>query len=639
MLKYQRSSDIRRRFIAYGLPAQPAREFEAEILKWEVNSGPVWTVNRLKSLKQDIIRLQAGMEPLTWVRKNRNGGWFGVFGYLVRYATQSLRCFETVLNCIMCYSSFIPSGPTEEHIQKQLAAIESPRVSIPGRICSDVAHHAQKIIGKLELGQPQPLLTFRGKVKTKAPIFGSQSVSQHDNLEQELEWMKDPYHMFFLNRHYPVYRRVLEGISNLSLCEPLQGLSGQSYHLSDHGPFETVHSKLRPPFMKVDAGSIIPLTKDGGWKVRWIASPYRIHQMALQPLGQALFSALSDLPWDCTFDQEKPYSVVQEHLKKGGKCFAVDLSAATDYFPLSLQVSVLRSLFGDVPDIELFEELSRSDWTNKKLGLKVQWTNGQPMGLYPSFPSFALTHGVLLHLLSGGMPNAFFVLGDDVIILNEPLYGRYIETLKLLGCPHNPDKSIVSSGLTEFAGKIITPERIVSAFKWRDVSSENFMDLMRTFGQRFEPMLRKRERRVYHALKRFLQPHGCNHGDGAAVPLEKVVFDTEVFESGLPEARGRVCHTSFFHRLAEFLKPDRPDSLFHKVCPSWFMKQSDRLDERTITAFEKTPFVNFPGDRGMLADILEVNDDLIVLPAVGPKIGIGHTSTLEFYERVLGFSE
>jgi len=637
-MHYMRSSDILGRFKAYGLPAQPAKELQAEILKWEANSGPVWTVNRLKSLKQDVIRLHAGMEPLTWVRKNRDGGWYGVLGYIVKYAEQSLKCFEIVLNCLMVYSSFIPSGPTEAHIEKLLASVESPRVSIPGRICSDVAQHAQKIIGKLELGQPQPLLTFRGKVKTKAPIYGSTSVSQHDNLEQELEWMKNPYHMFFLNRHYPVYSRVLEGISNLSLCEPLQGLSGQSYHLSDHGPFETVHSRLRPPFMAVDAGSIIPLTKDGGWKVRWIASPYRIHQMALQPLGQALFSVLSELPWDCTFDQEKPYTIVQEHLKSGGTCYAVDLSAATDYFPLSLQTSVLRSLFGEIPDIELFEELSRSDWTNKKLGLQVQWTNGQPMGLYPSFPSFALTHGVLLNLLSGGQPNSFFVLGDDVIILNEPLYGRYIETLKLLGCPHNPDKSIVSSGITEFAGKIITPERIVSAFKWRDVGSENFLDLMRTFGQRFEPMLRKRERRVYHAVKRFLQPHGCNHSSGVAEPLEKVVFETELFESGLPEARGRVCHTSFFHRLAEFLKPDRPDSLFHKVCPSWFMKQSDRLDERTITAFEQTPFCNFSGDRGVLADILEV-DDVIKLPAVGPREGIGHTTTLEFYERVLGFSE
>jgi hypothetical protein len=636
-MHYVRNLDMFGRFIAYGLPVSPAKALAEEISKWETNSGPVWTVNRLKSLKQDLIRLHAGMEPLTWVRLNRNGGWYGVLGFVKRYATQSLNGLEIVLNCLMYYSSLMPSEPTKEHIQKLKASVESPGISISGQLCDEIAHHAQKIIGKLELGKPQPLLTFRGKVKTKAPIYGSTSVSQYDYLEKELDWLKNPYHMLFLNRHYTVYSKVLEGISNLSLCEPLMGLSGQSYHLSDHGPFETVHSRLRPPFMACAAGSLVPLTKDGGWKVRWIASPYRIHQLALKPLGSALFKALSKLPWDCTFDQEKPYSFVQEHLKNGGVCHAVDLSAATDYFPLSLQLSVLRSIFGKVPDIDLFEELSRSDWTNKTLGLEVRWTNGQPMGLYPSFPSFALTHGILLDFLSEGRPNTFFVLGDDVIILDGRVYTAYMEMLKTLGCPHNPDKSIVSSGVTEFAGKIITPERIVSAFKWRDVGSENFMDLMRTFGQRFEPMLRRRERRVYHALKRFLQPHGCNHSSGASEPLEKVSFDTEVFESGLPEARGRVCHTSFLHRLAE-LAPDRPDSLFHKVCWSWFKKQSDRLDERTITAFENTPFRKFPGDRGLLADILEVNDT-IVLPTVGPTIGIGHTTSLEFYEKMLGFSE
>ena len=638
-MQYLHNSDMFGRFKAYGLPVFAAKQLAEEIIKWEINSGPVWTVNRLKSLKQDMIRLHAGMEPLTWVRLNRNGGWYGVLGFLKRYATQSLKGLEIVLNCFMYYSSIMPSEPTKEHIQKLRSSVESPRISVPGQLCDDIAHHAQKSIGHLELGKPQPLLTFRGKVKTKAPIYGSTSVSQHDHLEKELEWINNPYHKLFLNRHYTVYSKVLEGISNLSLCEPLTGLSGQAYHLSEFGPFETVHSRLKPPFMACDAGSIVPLTKDGGWKVRWIASPYRIHQMALKPLGDALFDVLKRLPWDCTHDQEKPYSFVQEHLKKGGICHAVDLSSATDYFPLDLQLLVLRSLFGEIPDIDLFEELSRSCWTNEKLDLTVQWTNGQPMGLYPSFPSFALTHGVLLSFLSEGKRDAFFVLGDDVIILDEGLHRSYMEALNTLGCPHNPDKSITSSGLTEFAGKIITPERIVSAFKWRDVGSENFLELMRTFGQRFKPMLRRRERRVYNAVKSLLQPHGCNHSSGASVPLEKVVFDTEMFKSKLPEARGRVCHTSFFHRLAEFLKPDRPDSLFHKVCPSWFMKQSDRLDERTITAFENTPFRKLPGDRGLLADILEVNDGNIVLPAVGPIDGLDRTTTLERYERLLGFSE
>jgi hypothetical protein len=183
----------------------------------------------------------------------------------------------------------------------------------------------------------------------------------------------------------------------------------------------------------------------------------------LTPLGDALFKALAGLPWDCTFDQSKPYQSVQEHLKRGGTAFSVDLSSATDYFPLELQLSILRKIFPfDIDQISLFEDLSRTNWTYGKKS--VRWTNGQPMGLYPSFPSFALAHGMLLDYLSQGVPGRFYVLGDDVVILHRPTYEKYVQMLKVLGCPYNPSKSLVSNQVAEFAGKLIFPERIVNAF-------------------------------------------------------------------------------------------------------------------------------------------------------------------------------
>jgi hypothetical protein len=628
---------MQRRFIAYGLPAFAAGQLEAEILRWEVNSGPEWTVERLKSLKTDFIRLRADQEPLTWVRKNRQGGWFGVWGFLRKYASKSLKCFEVVLNCLMVYSSFVPKKPTKKHVLKMKASIECTPVILPDKLKKDIAAHATTILGTFPLGPSCPLATFQGKVSTKAPIWGGRSVEQSDFIEQELKWMEDPYHLLFLNRHYECYSSVLEGLSNISLREPLRGLSAGVAYLAEMGPFETVHARLKPPFSPTDAGHLVPLTKDGGWKVRWIASPYRIHQMALNPLGSALFRELAQLDWDCTFDQTKAYPFIQKHLRKGKECYAVDLSSATDFFPLDLQLSVLRAVIpSGKHQIDLFEELSRSNWNASIYG-RIRWRQGQPMGLYPSFPSFALTHGILLDALSGSVPGRFYVLGDDVVILHKPTYERYLQTLDLLGCPHNPSKSLVSSGLTEFAGKIITPERVVSQYKWRDPNSKNFLELMRTFGQRFRPMLRGRERRVYDAVCRLLPPWGCNHSSGSAEPLEKVVYETELFESQLPEAKVGSVHTSFLHRLAELLKPGRPDSLFRKVCPDWFRKEAARLDERQRTAFEKTPFRALPGDRGVLADVLAVNDDLIELPAVGPKKRVDHNNPLEWYERVLGF--
>lgn len=631
---YSRSSDLKGRFIAYGLPPKDAAELQREVLKWETNSGPEWTVDRLKSLKGDIVRIQAGLAPLTWVKKNRNGEWSGVWGSLRRASERDLKGFSMVLNCLMCYSSFVPDGPTDSHVKKMRESVETKVVIIPPNLCRDLSSHAQKILGVQHLGPHRPLVTLQGRKATKSPIWGSRSVAQSDYLEKELEWFEPQEHLNFVLRHWQSYSPVLQGVNHRTLAE----LGITVPHCESGSVFWGPKSTLRPAFTPVAGGSLVPLTKDGGWKVRWIASPYRIHQAALNPLGQALFSLLRELPWDCTFHQEKAYEQVKKHLRKGRTAFAVDLSSATDYFPLDLQLSILRGLFPKGEhQVELFEELSRSIWDARDWG-QVSWTQGQPMGLYPSFASFALAHGVLLDALSGGVPGRFYVLGDDVIILHRPTYDRYLQALQLLGCPHNPDKTIQSNRLTEFAGKIITSERVVSAFKWRDPNSKNFIELMRTFGQGFEPQLGRRERRVYRAVGRLLPPYGCNHTRGLGVPLERVVLETELFKDRIPEASGRSVHTSFLHRLAELLKPNRPDSLFFKLRWGWFKAEADRLDERQVKAFENTPFRLHPGDRGRLADFLEVNDLPIDLPAVGPRDRVDQQDLLQFYEQVLGFT-
>jgi len=428
---------------------------------------------------------------------------------------------------------------------------------------------------------------------------------------------------------------VLEGLNWTTLRR-----LGITLPLCEEGDiFWGENNPLRPAFKAVAAGSLVPLTKDGGWKVRWIASPYRLHQAALNPLGSKLFEVLRDLPWDCTFEQDKAHLVVQQHLRKGRKAFAVDLTSATDFFPLDLQCSVLRAILPrDTHQIELFSELSRSLWNAGKFGT-VRWSKGQPMGLYPSFPSFALTHGILLDYLSGSVPGRFFVLGDDVVILHEPTYEKYVKTMELLKCPLDPVKSISSSQLTEFAGKIITGERVVSGFKWRDPNSKNFMELMRTFGQSFEPLLRHRERRVYREVSRLLPPWGCNHSHGASLPLERVVTLTEEFKDRLPEARGRAVHTSFLHRLVDLLKPEHSRRLFSGIRWNWFQRQTSALDERVDKAFENTVFANLPGDRGPLADFLEFTrpDELAGLPALGARERVDHTSLLDFFEKILGF--
>jgi hypothetical protein len=609
-------SSILRRFKCYGLPASLARDLSNEIGNWEKNSGPKWTVNRLKSLKQDMIRIQIGEEPLTWVKTNKSGVWFGVWGYLRSLAAKSQKGFELAVNCLMVYSLYLPRKVTAQDFSEACESIASERVHYPADVNSTIATHAESIIGTLKAGNSQPLVFYQGKEGTKSPVVSGGSVVQSQELNRDLEWIGHcPENLAFLNKHFMAYRPLLEGLSNDILVEHTQvvGL----------------------PSKDTTGGKLCPLTKDGGLKIRWIANPFRIHQWALKPLGEILFETVANLPWDCTFDQTKPYKFVQEHLKKGGTTFCVDLSSATDFFPLDLQLAILRKILPlDEHLISLFEDLSRnSTWTYGKDG--VRWTNGQPMGLYPSFPSFALAHGVLLDYLSGGVPNRFFVLGDDVVILHKQTYEKYINMLEVLGCPYNPSKSLVSNKVAEFAGKFIFPDQVISAFKWRDVNSKNFMDLMRTFGQRFKPLLRRRETAVYMKLARFLEPHGCNHSDGPGEPLESVISKTLDFEARIPESGERVCQTSFLRWMAVKLQANHNSSLFSKVCTEWMQEKALAFDEKVQAVFQKTPFSNFPGDRGCFMDC--VAEPLKgKLPTVELKKSVDHdNSTLLFYEKLL----
>jgi len=244
----------------------------------------------------------------------------------------------------------------------------------------------------------------------------------------------------------------------------------------------------------------IGLIQEAGYKLRAVANPARVYQQALRPLKTKLLDVIKVLPWDCTHNQSIPFDYIQSNLAGGKKTYSVDLSGATDYFPLDLQMTVLRSMLPRNPDYTgLFFDLSRAPWGYRNT--KIRWTKGQPLGLEPSFPAFALTHGLLLYALNGYKhENAFFVLGDDVTILDESLHRKYRATLVDLGCPVSESKSIESSVLAEFGGKIITSKSVIPQHKWRVPSDDSFVDITRNYGMGALKLLRPRQRRIIKKL-------------------------------------------------------------------------------------------------------------------------------------------
>lgn len=123
----------------------------------------------------------------------------------------------------------------------------------------------------------------------------------------------------------------------------------------------------------------------------------------MAPLHKWIFNILSQIPdVDGTFDQMFPVKRLQDKYASidnvKNKTFAsIDLSAATDRLPLTLQKSVLKSLLKDlVPDSALFAEawgdllvkraykLSPQMREDDTMPRGIKYSVGQPMGALSS---------------------------------------------------------------------------------------------------------------------------------------------------------------------------------------------------------------------------------------------------------------
>jgi hypothetical protein len=305
------------------------------------------------------------------------------------------------------------------------------------------------------------------------------------------------------------------------------------------------------------------------------------------------------------------------------------LSNATDHFPLSLQEDALRSIFfeEDWDHIDLFIKISRGMWSSA-IG-DLQWTKGQPLGLYPSFGSFTLTHGLLLLHLAGSYQNQFYVVGDDVVILDDKLKDDYTAMLEQMGCPWSVDKSLSSNKLAEFAGKIITPTMVLPQLKWRKISDDNFLDICRLLGNKSRSLLSRRQKSVFDQVCHLCDPIGLNFslpGDN----LEKMVMRTlafyrpvEVILGSLMGLRKKLNH--MVYTSTESLDSDELQVL------------SDTFDEKVKAVMMQSIFTNWQSAVAIGIDAFaSIPEALGLQPRLPLREYVpSRVSTLDRYERLL----
>jgi hypothetical protein len=200
----------------------------------------------------------------------------------------------------------------------------------------------------------------------------------------------------------------------------------------------------------------ISFVKDPEAKLRIIAISDYYTQLFLKPIHEKVLNILKHLPCDRTFTQE-PFHKWECNDEK---FWSLDLSAATDRFPIGLQRRLLTRIFN--------EKLAHSwHWllTNREFVTpedeSVKYSTGQPMGTYSSWAVFTLTHHMVVHFCASieGYSNfdQYIILGDDIVIKNNKVAKRYIDVMSKLGVEISTMKTHVSIDTYEFAKRWIKP--------------------------------------------------------------------------------------------------------------------------------------------------------------------------------------
>jgi len=480
--------------------------------------------------------------------------------------------FQKVINAFMAYTNWESCKVTSSQRKKFLQAINATVQVIPEPLKDLIRRSTKQVIQSRTVNtMPSPLLLWRGSPSKRAPtLYGSKV--QSDHLLYELMLICNDCCWEHIRKLWdPIYQWVFKGIDIHHFCDELHE------DVLDHSPM---------------VGGEVHFLQEPGYKLRSIASPYRLFQVASEPLKDDLKSIVTGLPWDCTHDQGRAFSPVQEALMNGRIVHSVDLSNATDYFPIELQETVLETVYGvGSPYLQLFRDVSRS-FFKSEIGL-IRWNKGQPLGFNPSFFLFTLSHGLLIYGLNGYKWNYdFYIVGDDVLILNDTLYRQYINCLQLLECPYSPDKSISSNKLAEFVGKLILPDRVFPQLKWRTVSDDNFIDLARNIGPRIQSILSKRQNEVLNVFAHipdFIHPYGLNWSYQGS-NLEKMVragleltFEQSVLSSltGLSESVHKQLYASYGHLTWD---------LKGVVIPDVIRDEIRTFDEKVRSVFLKLGF-------------------------------------------------
>lgn len=524
------------RLSALGIRQSQVHSMVDEFEKWLKRSGPEWTVKRLKDAKSFYVSKLTDTNPemeTWWSMTGPKGNQRFTSPWLnMPFANAKQVC--RALNACNAYTVLVKQGmPTERQLSKFTKSVDNDLVSLPtprsasqlffefgGKTIGERRQMFRKSLGFAPRDKYEHLNDYPSSRLNLPKHFGEWTYSRKNapvsdrsnrGTEEELKWVSDNLRVPAVAGRLFKYRGLASASGFLQLSKQVQ----PDYFARGNEP----------------GGGKISFIQEPGYKLRAVANPYRVHQVVLEPLKAYLMRKLRSFTSDCTHDQEAGQEWCQAKLKEGRTVHAVDLSDATNNIPLESQVQALL-LDLDIHDktttdlLSYFIEVSRDLWTMPKDLGEIRWNRGQPMGLGPSFGSFAHWHNLVLRECWEGSgseyarDDVFRIVGDDVVIACDKVHSRYREMLAHLDIPVSESKCISSNKCTEFVGRVITATDTFPTVKWREVSDRNFLDVLKYLGPPALSLLRPRQRRIAKAIAAVPQELGGLGWNPGGIPME-----------------------------------------------------------------------------------------------------------------------
>jgi len=452
---------VRQHLLAIGISANQSRRIASLVERWYHESGPEWTVKRLKALNESMVESLISGEhykvPLGWkTRKNRKGRV--IFNdYLIhtvfmqaesnlKLARSFLKMYELIQLKHLSDSQrdkmdkAITSPPTVP-LENLLERIQTFRVRPTTR---------RERLRLTEIGlTSRTLVDYIGETKS-GPCFlasGKNWLYQYSKTRQEVDC--------FRFEEYYTHDSQLNQLWKEFPTEVSYRLLGVNNY-----PYIDVDEE-RTTF---PAGTIATL-QEVGCKVRWIANPILSIQVLGDPLKDKLFAYTKRrYPEIRTADQDSGRSDVHQWLCEGRTVYSYDCTSFTDRFPLVLQEVILEQLHQEGVanpfDMAAFKLVMKKNWYFPQEKRTLQWSVGQPLGYGPSFHLATVSHAVILDSLDLERTRLWRVVGDDVVIADSSLALAYQEFMtKLCGVEINHAKSVISADYAEFLGKFISKKK------------------------------------------------------------------------------------------------------------------------------------------------------------------------------------